>query len=468
MAKDGACEVKGRTMTGRELLLKAIRNEVTPRPAWVPFVGVHGARLIGVSAEDYLKSADLIVQGLKKACELYQPDGLPVAFDLQMEAEVLGCQLHWAQQGPPSVMTHPLEQGKSLADLPVFDVASGRFPLVLGALRTLKGEIGQKVALYGLICGPFTLALHLLGNQIFLDMFDKPDYVRAVVSYCASVGMKVAQAYLDNGADVIAVVDPMTSQISPEHFKEFCSGPMNHIFDLVRARGGCSSLFVCGDATRNLEVMGATTCDNMSIDENIPLEKVRDVTRAHDKSFGGNLRLTVVLLMGDEDDAKLDAIRCIDIGGGCGYVLAPGCDLPFATPAENLQAASLMVHDSYQREIAKRTITAKAAGAGVDIRLPDYDHDRNLYVDVITLDSASCAPCQYMMDAVHRAVKVLGGPVCVKEHRITTREGLAMMARLGVANIPTICIDGTAKFVSLIPDQNTLVAALQEGMAAKN
>ena len=335
------------------------------------------------------------------------------------------------------------------------------------AVRMLKADLGDKIALYGLICGPFTLALHLLGNNIFLDMFDKPEYVKAVVSYCASVGVKVAQTYLENGADVIAVVDPMTSQISPEHFREFCSGPMNQIFGFVREKGALSSLFVCGDATRNLEAMGATVCDNMSIDENIPLEKIRDVTRAHDKSFGGNLRLTVVLLMGDEDDARLDAVRSIDIGGGCGYVLAPGCDLPFATPEKNLQAVSVMVHDSYQREIAKRTITAKAATSGVDIKLPDYDRDRNLYIDVITLDSASCAPCQYMMDAVHRAVTRIGGPVCVAEHRITTREGLAMMARLGVSNLPTICIDGTAKFISLIPDQNTLVAAIQERIAAK-
>jgi uroporphyrinogen decarboxylase len=467
MNEDNHCEVKGKMLTGKDLLLKAIRNEVIPRPAWVPFVGVHGAKIIGASADEYLQSTDLIVRGLKKAVELYHPDGLPIVFDLQMEAEVLGCELRWAKQTPPSVVTHPLEQGKTLADLPTFDASLGRFPVALEALRTLKADLGEKVGLYGLICGPFTLALHLLGNNIFLDMFDKPEYVKAVVSYCSSVGIKAAQAYLDNGADVIAVVDPMTSQISPEHFREFCSGPMNDIFRFVRDRGALSSLFVCGDATRNLEVMGATRCDNMSIDENIPLEKIRDVTRAHDKSFGGNLRLTVVLLMGDEDDAKLDAIRCIDVGGGCGYVLAPGCDLPYATPEKNLQAASLMVHDSYHREIAKRTITAKAAGGAVDIQLPDYDHDRNLYIDVITLDSASCAPCQYMMDAVHRAAKTVGGPVCVVEHRITTREGVAMMTRLGVGNLPTICIDGKARFISLIPDQNTLVAAIQERIAAK-
>ncbi|MCU0870777.1 MAG: hypothetical protein MUE50_00380, partial [Pirellulaceae bacterium] len=309
----------------RELLRKALRNETTPRPAWVPFVGVHGAKLIGQTARDYLHSSDLIVAGLRRANELYRPDGLPIVFDLQLEAEVLGCELRWADETPPSVCTHPLEQGKSLLSLPVFDASMGRFPMVMDALDRLKQEIGNEVALYGLLCGPFTLALHLMGNDIFLQMFDHPDYVKAVIGFCASVGQKVAQAYVDHGADVIAVVDPMTSQISPEHFERFVSPVANQIFDFIRDRQALSSLFVCGDATRNLEVMCRTDCDNICIDENIALERIRDFTRGRNKSFGGNLKLTSVLLLGDEEDAQLDAIRCIDVGGGCGFVLAPGC-----------------------------------------------------------------------------------------------------------------------------------------------
>ena len=54
-------------MTGKQLLLKALRDETTPRPAWVPFVGVHGAKLIGVTAWDYLRSSERIVAGLSKA-----------------------------------------------------------------------------------------------------------------------------------------------------------------------------------------------------------------------------------------------------------------------------------------------------------------------------------------------------------------------------------------------------------------
>jgi uroporphyrinogen decarboxylase len=58
-------------------------------------------------------------------------------------------------------------------------------------------------------------------------------------------------------------------------------------------------------------------------------------------------------------------------------------------------------------------------------------------------------------------------PTRILEHRITTREGITMMKKLGVANIPTICLDGEARFVSIIPDLNTLVAALREKAAGK-
>lgn len=454
-------------MTGKELLLKAIRNETTPRPAWVPFVGVHGAQLVGCTADEYLKSSELILSGLKKARELYQPDGLPVCFDLQIEAEILGCELDWAKDAPPSVTTHPLSEGKGIQDLPVFDIESGRFPVVFQALESARAEMGEEVALYGLICGPFTLALHLMGNEIFLQMFDHPDYVKAVMGYCSSVCRKTVEGYLSHGADVIAVVDPMTSQINHEHFRDFCTPHLNHVFDSVREMGGYSSLFVCGDASRNLEVMSKTHCDNISIDENIPLENIRDYTRGESKSFGGNLRLTTVLLLGDTDDSKLDAIRCLDIGGGAGFILAPGCDLPFATPTENLQAVSEIVHDSYKREVARRTIIAKSAESADEIELPDYAKEEAVYLDVITLDSSSCAPCQYMLDAAHRAARNVDALTKVVEHRITTREGIAMMTRLGVGNIPTLCLDGEPAFVSLIPDENTLRAAIQKAKEAK-
>ena len=107
-------------MNGKELLLVAVRNEATPRPAWVPFVGVHGGKMIGVSAAEYLQSSAHIERGLLLAAERYRADGLPVAFDLQIEAEILGCELRWAEETPPAVVSHPLA-GTTASAVPPFD-----------------------------------------------------------------------------------------------------------------------------------------------------------------------------------------------------------------------------------------------------------------------------------------------------------------------------------------------------------
>lgn len=454
-------------VTGKEILLGALRNETTPRPAWVPFVGVHGGKLIGVDAATYLQSADHIVAGQKRAWELYKPDGLPVVFDLQLEAEVLGCELRWAEEVPPSVMSHPLADG-SLEDLPPFDPAKGRWPLVGEATRRLRADIGGETALYGLITGPFTLLSHLRGSDVFMDMMLEPDRVQEWMAYCTKVAKQAADFYIQNGADIVAVVDPMTSQISPAHFEEFVTASLDDLFSHIRRRDAFSSLFVCGDATRNLEVMCRTVCDNISIDENIPMNLLRHLAGKHGKSFGGNLRLTTVLLLGNESDAMLDAIRCIDRGGRKGFVLAPGCDLPYGTPEANLEAVARIVHDDYQRTVARTTLTAAAADSFEDIALPDYDAEDAVILDVITLDSTACAPCQYMMDAATRAAEKTSVKVEVREHKIKDRDGIGYMCRLNVENIPSICIDGTPRFLSQIPDTDTLVAAIEERAGQKN
>ncbi len=453
-------------MTGKQILLDAMSGKETARPAWVPFVGCHGGFLIGKTATEYLKSAELLVEGLKKAKSLYNPDGLPIMFDLQVEAEILGCNLHWADEVPPAVTSHPLAMGRSLADLPKLDASKGRFPVVTAALETLKKEIGDDTALYGLVCGPFTLALHLLGNDIFLDMYDEEEKVIEVITYCAEVCKRSADIYLDHGADVIAVVDPMTSQISPDHFGQFVTPAMNAVFDHIRGRGGLSSIFVCGDVTRNLEVMTKTHADNISVDEQIDMAHLRDLCREQEKSFGGNIKLTAVLLLGDEDDARMETLDIMEKSGKRGFILAPGCDLPYAVPVKNLQAVSEMVHDQYAREAAK-SIQAKEADSFDDVELPDYRGARAVVVDVITLDSTSCAPCQYMMEAVHKAAEKAHVKVWINEHKIKVREGIGVMVKLGVRNLPTICINGEPAFASIIPDQTTLVKAIEKAAIKK-
>ncbi|MBP7503867.1 MAG: hypothetical protein KA780_00370 [Prolixibacteraceae bacterium] len=451
-------------MNGLELIRAAMGLQETERVPWVPFVGVHGGFLTGVDATRYLQSSALMTAGISKAIDMYQPDGIPVVFDLQLEAEVLGCALKWSSGTPPAVISHPLAEGRTLGDLPEFTSGKGRIPQVLETTRALR-EKYPGIALYGLVTGPFTLALHLLGTDIFLKLFEAPGEVHDLMAFCTEVAGRMAGWLMEAGCDVIALVDPMTSQIDPDSFEEYVAPYATRIFSDIRAAGRLSSFFVCGHAQQNIEVMCRCRPDNISIDENIPLDFVREKALASGVSFGGNLRLTVVLLMGSADDARQEALTCLDQAGRKGFILAPGCDLPMETPVENLQAVAELVRDPYQQEVVRALETSD--GRIAILNMNDYGQSDKVIVDIITLDSESCAPCQYMVEAVKRVAPHFEGVVEWREHAIKRMEAVTFMSSLMVKNIPTICIDGKIAFVSKIPPQGQLIQAIQQRINEK-
>ncbi len=451
-------------MNGLALIKKAFALQPTIRSPWVPFVGIHGGFLTGANAETYLKSSAEIVKGISKAVEEYHPDGIPVIFDLQIEAEILGCELRWSPHNPPAVVSHPLANGKKLTDLKLPSPNDGRIPVVLEATAQLREKFPE-IALYGLVTGPFTLALHLMGTDIFVKLFEAPDEVNEVMEFCTKVSLKMSEYFMDAGCDIIAVVDPMTSQIDPLTFESFVTPFATQVFSFVRERQKLSSFFVCGHAQQNIEAMCNCGPDNVSIDENIPLGYVKDIALKKGISFGGNLRLTVVLLMGTKDDVREDVLNCLDLGGKTGFILAPGCDLPMETPPENLKAVTELVHDEYQQDVV-RALEKKENPLEV-FNMKDYGQADKVIVDIITLDSESCAPCQYMVEAVKRVAPQFEGVVEWREHAIKKMEAVTFMSSLMVKNIPTICIDGRIVFVSKIPPRGELIAAIQKRINEK-
>ena len=318
-------------MTPKELILATLRHEETPKTAWVPFAGVHAGQLIGCNAREVLSNADNLYNALMEVHKLYKPSGLPVIFDLQVEAECLGCELTWADDAPPSVSHHPMEEDEDLVtpcDCTIPTAEDGRIPMILDVMKRVKASIGEETALYGLICGPFTLAAHLRGNNIFMDMFDDPEAVEEFLDYCCKIAKAMAGYYIEAGMDVIAVVDPLISQISSNHFEEFMTKPFTELFAHIREKGAYSSFFVCGDATRNIEVMCQTNPDAISVDENVNLLAAKEITDKYNVCIGGNIPLTTVMLHGTQQDNMKYVIDLLDsMEDKRNFILSPGCDI---------------------------------------------------------------------------------------------------------------------------------------------
>lgn len=449
---------------GKELIFQTLRHEKVDEIPWVPFAGVHVGKLKGYTAEQVLRDEDKLVECLIEANKLYTPDGLPVIFDLQVEAEILGCELMWAENNPPSVKSHPLSGEKSIpCNCKIPTPESGRLPMILSAMRRVKEAIGEETALYGLICGPFTLATHLRGNDIFMDMYDDEDAVIEFLAYCNAIAMKMAEYYIEAGMDVIAVVDPLISQISSDHFEQFMSEPFSKLFAHIRELGALSSFFVCGDATRNIEVMCQTKPDSISIDENVDLFAAKKITDKYNVAIGGNIPLTTVMLHGTQQDNMKFVVDLLDkLEDKKNFILAPGCDMPYAVPVENTIGVVQAIHETDAvREILKNYV---AADEEIEVELPDYGHLEKPLVEVFTLDSATCAACTYMMGAAKEAKETFGDAIDMVEYKFTIKENIARCKKMGVPNLPSMYINGELKFRSLVPAKEDLEAAIRAVM----
>ncbi|MBR0598811.1 uroporphyrinogen decarboxylase family protein [Sinanaerobacter chloroacetimidivorans] len=446
---------------GKELIFKTLRHEETNEIPWVPFAGVHAGKLKGYTAEEILKDSDKLAESLIEVKKLYTPDGMPVLFDLQVEAEILGCDLLWAKDNPPSVKSHPFADTNELpckCKIPTEE--SGRLPIILDAMRRVKAEIGEDVALYGLICGPFTLASHLRGSNIFMDMMKNADYVKELVGFCAEVSCKMAEMYIDAGMDVIAVVDPLVSQISPRHIEKMLSDAFKAVFDFIRAKGSYSCFFVCGNATNQIEVMCKMGPDGISVDENVDLVKAKEITDRYNISIGGNIPLTTTMLHGTQEDNMKIVIDLMDSLTHRNLVISPGCDMPYDTPIENTIAASQAVkHPEKARKLLENY---QSKVDDIDVTLPDYEHLDKVLIELFLLDPDQCAACTYMLNSVVDAFDEIKDIADYAVYKYTIKEDIARTRKMGIPNLPTMCVNGEIKWVSIIPDREEFISEVRK------
>lgn len=453
-------------MNGKERVLKALRFEEVDRVPWVPFTGVHVAKLVDSNAEELLKNGDILVEAVSAAAERYYADGVCSAFDLQAEAEVLGCALHWSKNNPPAVTGHVLAQGKTLEDLPEFTKDKGRLPMFFEATKKLVEKVGDEKAVFALCCGPFTLALHLRGSAFIMDMMKKPDEAHKVLEYCAEITRRMGEWYMETGAHVVAVVDPMTSQIAPKHFEAFVTPYVKPVIDEVHGKGGIVTLFCCGNATKNIELMMKSKPDAIAFDEQVDLQFVKDLADKYHVSFEGNIPLTTTLLFGSPRECVADIKKRIEIGGRRGYILSPGCDLPYDTPFYNLEAVGKYAATGEEPSETSGFMSLEEALNNAEESGDVFEDVKiepgKVFIEIVTLDSEGCAPCQYMCEAVKNVAPIYGDKLTWRESLIKSAAGIKRTMSLGVATLPTLLINNEVVFDNITPTADALIKEIEK------
>ena len=309
----------------KQMLIDATRGKRTDKAPWVPYAGSHCAYLIGEKADRFFKDAGLLAKGVAAAAGTYHADGIPLLFDLSVEAEAAGCEVEYWEDNVPSVRTHLCDTGTpGELGLGMFTKSSGRWPIIFEAAAKVKPQLDEMdCAMLGLATGPLTLASHLAGVRIFTAVKKDKAFAHAVAEYAGRLCAESVRFYADMGCDIIAIVDPVASQIRPETFREFVTPNCREAVQAIHDAGRTSSFFICGDCTKVIEAVCQVGTHGFAIDEQLNMNFIRDMALKYKKGFGGNLKLTLALSLGLLSPRE-DALVSLAAGGTQGYTFAPG------------------------------------------------------------------------------------------------------------------------------------------------
>ena len=314
----------------------------------LPILSFPAIHLLGVSVKDLIADSDLQAEGMRLVAA--RTDALAsVSFmDLSVEAECFGASVRFSDNEVPTVTGRLIESEEDAESLEVPAVGAARSGIYIDAIRRASAEINDRPVLAGMI-GPFSLAARLMDvSEIMMTCYDDPDMVHLVLEKVTAFLIEYAKAYKEAGANGIVMAEPVAGMLSPSLEEEFSSPYVKKIVDAVQDDTFAVVYHNCGDNTaRMVDSILSTGAMAYHFGNSIDIE---DMLKRipEDTVVMGNLDPAGLLRLGTPEqiakETKALIARCRKYPH---FLVSSGCDIPPATPWENLDAFFTAVEEAY-------------------------------------------------------------------------------------------------------------------------
>jgi [methyl-Co(III) methanol-specific corrinoid protein]:coenzyme M methyltransferase len=322
-------------MNAREIFLKALRREVTPRPATgsaTSVVTMDLMRKVGVCFPDaHLDAGKMARLAQAGSAEIGFDNVMPL-FGVWHESEAMGATVDWGAVDRMPDAREPLYRIGDEIRIPKNLLRRRGCRVPLEALRLLKKRIGGEAAVVGKVFGPWTLGYHMFSVQEFLiNTILNPDAVKRAMATLKEVTVTFALAQIDAGADALCLADHATRDLcSPDAYRDF----LMEIHRELKERIPCPLiLHICGDTSDRIRYIRTTGLACFHFDSKVPAKAARELAGDTLALMGGTSNFTVIRSGSPEivraDVAEKAACR-ID-------VIGPECAVPLDAPFQNMK-----------------------------------------------------------------------------------------------------------------------------------
>ncbi len=324
----------------RERFSLLVIDEPQDRVPVFPLLTAHAAKFSQVSLRDYYTDGVVMAKCQLRAREFYNTDFISIFSEVGLIAEALGSEFLYPEDDLP-VLTRPRWQKIEEAARGLKENLSlkGRVAVYLDAINYAWEAIADVVPVLAYVPAPFTTAQQLVDPEEFLlALLEKPELVKSVLDDVTQVVKNFSRLVIRAGALPI-LVDPLASGsvLSPSEYREFALPGEKAVIDFWHRYDLDVVLHICGDTSEIALLMPETGADLISVDK-VDLSEVVAAVGEKVRVIGNFDTTELWLGTAKEIGDKVSGMVAQAKSCPRGYVAATGCEVPIATPEENLQA----------------------------------------------------------------------------------------------------------------------------------
>lgn len=308
------------------------QKEVTAMP-----VMTHpGIELNGNTVREAVSKGKVHAEAVIKLTQAYQSAAACTIMDLTTEAESFGAEIAFSDEAVPAVVGHMLTDVKSINELQVPSLSSGRIPQYLKANLLAARAIQDRPVFAGCI-GPFSLAGRLYDmSEIMVLIYEHPDEAHTLLAKCTQFIEKYCEALKQTGVNGVLMAEPAAGLMSNDDCKTFSSAYVKYIVNKVQDDNFIVVLHNCGNQGHCTEAMVETGAAAYHFGNKCQMEEVIKEVPPTALAMG-NLDPVSLFKDGTPEQMRKATLDLLEKTRQYpNFVLSSGCDTPPHTPIENV------------------------------------------------------------------------------------------------------------------------------------
>jgi uroporphyrinogen decarboxylase len=267
--------------------------------------------------------------------------------DILLPLPPMGLGLEFVPGKGPQI-ENPFRTKEDLARLRKID-AKTDLGHVMEAIKILRKELSEDVALIGFSGAPFTVASYMIEGgpskeyrHVKSLMYQDPETWHAFMELVTDALVDYFTSQIDAGAQAMQMFDSWVGMLSPQDYKQFIQPYSKRMLTAASGKGVPVLHFGTNTSTL-LPLMKEAGGDVIGLDWRMPLDKGWDIL-GNDVAVQGNL--DPMALFAPTSLLEEKVVDVLDKAGGRpGHIFNLGHGISQFTPPENVKAVVEMVHE---------------------------------------------------------------------------------------------------------------------------